>query len=182
MLRTILKYGIIGGLIVGLLMALTIPLVRGTAAEPYGMAIGYLTMLIALSTVFVAIKRRRDHEQGGVIRFWPALVLGLGISFVASLLYALAWEALLPMMGGDFIGEMTAKAIADQRARGVSGEALARFTAQMEQFRRDYANPLYRMSISFTEIFPVGALVSLASAGLLRNRRFLPARRPGAAD
>jgi hypothetical protein len=29
----------------------------------------------------------------------------------------------------------------------------------------------------FVEIFPVGVLVSLASAGLLRNSRFLPARR-----
>jgi hypothetical protein len=38
---------------------------------PWGMAIGYTTMLIALSAVFVAIKRRWD-VQGGVMRFWPA--------------------------------------------------------------------------------------------------------------
>ena len=55
-----------------------------------GMAIGYLTMLIGLSTVFLAVKRRRDADQGGVIRFWPALGLGLAISVVAALVYALA--------------------------------------------------------------------------------------------
>lgn len=176
MLRDILKYGIIGGLIVAALMALSIPLVRGTPAEAYGMAIGYLTMLIALSTVFVAIKRRRDHVLGGVIRFWPAFGLGIGISIVAGILYVLAWEAMLPLLPGDFMGEMIARAIADQKARGMSGEALAQFVAQMEQFRRDYANPFYRMPITFTEIFPVGVLVSLVSAGLLRNSRFLPAR------
>ncbi|HMA49355.1 MAG TPA: VOC family protein, partial [Magnetospirillaceae bacterium] len=43
-------------------------------------------------------------------------------------------------------------------------------------FRRNYANPLYRMTETFTEIFPVGVLVSLICAGLLRNSRFLPAR------
>jgi len=32
------------------------------------------------------------------------------------------------------------------------------------------------MPITFTEIFPVGVLVSLVSAALLRNPRFLPAR------
>jgi hypothetical protein len=31
--------------------------------------------------------------------------------------------------------------------------------------------------MTFAEIFPVGLLVSLASAGLLRNSHFLPARR-----
>jgi hypothetical protein len=72
---------------------------------------------------------------------------------------------------------MIAQMIANEKAKGVSGEALARFIAQMEQFRRDYANPLYRWPITFTEIFPVGVLVSLVSALLLRNARFLPARR-----
>jgi len=32
--------------------------------------------------------------------------------------------------------------------------------------------------MTFIEIFPVGVLVSLVSAGLLRNSRFLPVRRP----
>jgi len=182
MLRDILKYGLIGGIIVGVLMAISIPLVHGSMAEPYAMAIGYLTILIALSAVFVAIKRRRDEALGGIIRFWPAFAMGLGISIIASILYALAWEAILPFMGGDVLGQWIAQSIAEQKAKGVSGEALAKFVAQMEQLRRDYANPLYRIPMSFTEIFPVGVLVSLVSAGLLRNSRFLPARRPLAAD
>ena len=53
---------------------------------------------------------------------------------------------------------------------------LAKFTAEMEQFKVQYANPLYRWPMTFIEIFPVGVLVSLISAALLRNRRFLPAR------
>lgn len=178
MLRTILIYGTIGGLVVGLLMTLSINMVRGTPAEAHGMAIGYLTMLIALSTVFIAIKRRRDIEQGGVIRFWPALLLGLGISLIASLLYAVAWEINLAFMPGDFMGEMIAKMIEAEKAKGASGEALARMVAEWEQFRRDYdGSRVYRMSISMTEILPVGVLVSFVSAGLLCNSRFLPARR-----
>ena len=49
--------------------------------------------------------------------------------------------------------------------------------AQMEAMNRQYANPLYRMPMTFIEIFPVGFLIALASAALLRNPRFLPARR-----
>ena len=175
MLRDILKYGVIAGLIVGILMAATIPLVRNTPAEPYGMAIGYTTMLIALSTIFVAIKRRRD-AQGGVIRFWPAFALGLGISVVAGIIYVIAWDIMLPLLPGDFMGELIADMVETEKAKGLSGEALAKLTADMEQFRRDYANPLYRWPITFTEVFPVGVLVSLVSALVLRNPRVLPAR------
>jgi hypothetical protein len=39
-----------------------------------------------------------------------------------------------------------------------------------------YRNPLYRMPITFIEMFPVGLLVSLISATILRNSRVLPAR------
>jgi hypothetical protein len=47
----------------------------------------------------------------------------------------------------------------------------------MEAFKVQYANPMFRLPMTFAEIFPVGVLVSLVSAGLLRNSRFLPARR-----
>jgi hypothetical protein len=134
-------------------------------------------MLIALSTVFVAIKRRRDIEGGGVIRFWPALGLGLGISVVAGVIYVIAWESATALAHMDFANDYANALIAQQKAKGVSGAQLAAFTAQMDQFKASYANPLYRWPMTFIEIFPVGVLVSLASAGLLRDSRFLPARR-----
>ena len=176
MFNTILKYGSIGGLIVGVpLFAMTVGnlMIHGVM----GMVIGYLIMLIALSTVFIAIKRRRDVELGGVIRFWPAFGLGLAISAVAGIIYVVAWEAALAVSGLDFMGSYVEGLIAQQAAAGVTGEALVKFTAEMRAFAADYANPFYRLPMTFTEIFPVGVLVSLVSAGLLCNRRFLAVRR-----
>jgi hypothetical protein len=46
----------------------------------------------------------------------------------------------------------------------------------MDAFKRQYANPLFRLPMTFAEIFPVGVLVSLVSAAILRNPRVLPAR------
>ena len=61
------------------------------------------------------------------------------------------------------------------KAKGASAEALAKLTADTETFKVQYANPMYRLPMTFAEIFTVGMLVSLVSAGLLRNSRFLPA-------
>jgi hypothetical protein len=179
MLKKILSYGTIAGLIVGIeLFSLTV-LYKGHAPPPYGALVGYLTMLVALSAVFVAIKRHRDQELGGVIGFWPAFGLGLAISAVAGVLYVLAWEAALAVTHSDFAGEYARMLIEAKKAKGVSGDALAAFTAEMERFKLQYANPLYRLPMTFAEIFPVGIVVSLVSAGLLRNSRFLAARRAG---
>jgi hypothetical protein len=181
MLKKILSYGVVAGLMVGVPLSCITLSMSGHTMLRYGMVVGYLIMLIALSTVFVAIKRHRDEDLGGIIKFWAAFGLGLGISFIAGVIYVLSWEAAVAITHVDFASNYARAMIAQQQARGVSGEALAKFTAQMEQFKIQYANPLYRLPMTFAEIFPVGVLVSLASAGLLRNSRFLPARPAGSA-
>lgn len=142
----------------------------------WGMLVGYATMLIGFTTIFVAIKRRRDGPGGGVIGFWPAFGLGLGIAFVAGIIYVAAWELGQALSGADFAAVYSHALIEKQKAAGMSGAELARYSSEMEAFRRSYANPLFRLPLTFAEIFPVGVLVSLVAAALLRNSRFLPSR------
>jgi hypothetical protein len=178
MFRNILTYGTIAGLTVGIpLSVITLGYNGPFAHGMRSMVFGYTIMLIALSAVFLGIKRYRDVDLGGVIGFWRALALGLGISFVAGIFYVAAWETALDISGTDFAGSYAAAMIAQKKAAGVSGAALAKFVGEMNDFKVQYANPLYRLPMTFAEIFPVGVLVSLISAGLLRFNRFLPARR-----
>ena len=177
MLRTILKFGVIAGLVVGGFEVVTFTAFSGMPPLKYGMLIGYTTMLIALSAVFVGIKRHRDVERGGVIGFWPAFGIGLGISFIAGIFYVAAWELVQAMTHMDFATSYSKAIIASETAKGASAESLAALTAEMDAFKVQYADPLFRLPMTFTEIFPVGVLVSLVSAGLLQNSRFMPLRR-----
>jgi hypothetical protein len=177
MFNKILSYGVAAGLIVGIPLSILTVSTSHHRPLAYGYAIGYTTMLVALSLVFVAIKRHRDIDLGGVIGFWTALGLGLAISFVASVIYVVAWESTVAFAHIDFADGYARMLIEQKKASGVTGAALAKFTAEMAQFKAQYANPFYRLPMTFIEIFPVGVLVSLISAGLLCNRRFLPARR-----
>jgi len=174
--RDILKYGVIAGLVVaagmwGTLLAFGKEMPHGML----GMALGYLTMLVALSAVALGIKHHRDVDRGGVIRFWPAFGMGLAISFVAGVFYVLAWEVAQATVVHDFAGNYAASVIANAKVNGADAAALAKLTAQMEAFKIQYANPLFRLPMTFAEIFPVGVLVSLVSALVLRNPRALPA-------
>lgn len=176
MIRTILIYGFIAGLIVA------VPMVAGMVFWPsdkppeHGVLIGYLTMLVALSAVFLGVKHHRDRALGGAIRFLPALGVGLSISLVAGIMYVLGWELALGLTGFDYADLMVRMSVEGAQARGVSGEELEKVRAESEAFAALYRNPLIRMPITFTEILPVGVIVSLITAALLRNSRFLPAR------
>ena len=171
MLRTILAFGAAAGALVVLPMYV-IPANAGWDT----LYTGYLIMILALSLIFVATKRYRDKTLGGVIRFLPALLIGLGVSVVAGLFYVAGWEVSLRLTNFAFVDDYSRAMMAAAHAKGASAARLAKVAAEMATFKAQYANPLYRLPMTFMEIFPVGVLISLLAAGLLRNPRFLPAR------
>ncbi|MEL6875184.1 MAG: DUF4199 domain-containing protein [Pseudomonadota bacterium] len=175
MARTAFVYGIVSGTIVILSMLLGIVTSDGEgfwSSELFG----YLIMLIALSMIFVGIKRHRDQELGGVIRFLPAFGLGLAISAIAAVMYVFVWEMYLLSSDYAFIHQYAAGVIENAKASGVTGDALDQVIADTNQMTENYGKPWYRWPITFLEIFPVGFLISLVSAALLRNPKLLPAR------
>jgi hypothetical protein len=179
MLRTILLFGSAAGLIVAVPMFSLLVIQGHTESSAL---IGYTIMLLALSLVFVGVKRYRDRVLGGVIKFWPALLIGLAISAVAGIFYVVGWEITLALTNYSFLETYPQEMIATAEARGATAAELEAMRAEMAQFSAWYANPLLRVPMTFfVEIFPVGVIVSLISAVLLRNSRFLPARRSPAA-
>ena len=174
--RIIAVYGVIAGtiVIIGMFISITFVADHGTM----GMVAGYLSMLVALLFVFMGVKRYRDVNLGGVITFWKALGVGLGIGLVASLFYILGWEVYMWRTGGTFMTEYIAKSVQDMRAAGKSAAEIAKFSSEMGAMAEQYKNPLFRMALTLTEILPVALLVALVSAALLRKSSFLPATLP----
>ncbi len=163
MQRLILAYGTIVGFVI--IVTMTIGIELGHSQE----WLGYLIMFIAFSMIFVATKRYRDETLGGVIGFGPALLVGLGISSVAGVVYVAIWELYLAVNDYSFI-ETYASSIVEARKAAGAGEAeLAELVSEVEQFRAQYSNPLFRLPMTFLEVFPPGLLVSLGSAAVLRN-------------
>ena len=175
MTRLVFTYGLISGAVIAAAITATI-ISSGGKAPHSSLWLGYLIMLVGLSAILVGVKQYRDDVQGGVIGFWKAFGLGLGIAALASVAYALVWEIYLALTHYAFINEYIEATLARKRAAGVSGTAYQQAASEMEILRREYANPFFRLPMTMVEIFPVGLLVALVSAALLRNPRFLSAR------
>ncbi len=178
MKKIILVYGLIAGAIVGAMLMITMPLYEsGTLHFENGEWLGYTTMVIALSLVFFGVKSYRDNHSGGVITFWNGLKVGMLITLVASLIYALSWEITYNTMKGDFLKLMNEKSIEKMKKEGVSETSMAEAQKKMEDFAVMYKNPIFRFALTLMEIAPVGIVISLLSAGLLRRKEFLPPAR-----
>ena len=172
MFRIMFVYGAIAGIVIIAVMTLGMMMSSGAGSQLQG----YLTMLVVLSLIFIGIKRYRDKELGGVIKFLPALGLGVGSAAVAGVFYVLTWEVSLHLTDFAFVESYKQASIAAYEAKGLTGDALAEKVEGLEAMMANYGNPLYRVPITFLEIFPVGLLVALISAALLRNPKVLPAK------
>ncbi len=150
MQRSMLIYGTIAGLVIIVVNTISLEIGHGQAW------LGLLVMFIAFSTIFVAIKQYRDETLGGVISFGAALLMGLGIATIASVVYVAIWELYLAATDYKFIGDYA---------------GLAKDAAEAERIVIQYSNPLFRLPMTFLEVFPAGVLVSLGSAATLRNHR-----------
>lgn len=175
MLRIALVYGGLAGVIAIGVIAGGIAL-AGEDAGHGSPLMGYLIMLVALSLIFVGVKRYRDRELGGVIKFVPAFLLGLSIAAVAGVIYVIGWEIYLASTDYAFMEQYAAGLIEAKKASGAAAAEIEKLRADMDAMAKNYANPLFRLPITFLEIFPVGLLIALVSAALLRNPKVLPAR------
>lgn len=162
MKKIILTFGIIAGLICGSMFFI---MHSDTPDFEGGMLTGYITMIIALSTIFFATKQYRDKYNEGVINFGKAFQVGIGITLVATMIYVLSWEIYYSNFASDFTDQYLSymkEGLQDKGMTAAEIEAEMAPTAEMMQSYKD--NTLMRMGMTAVEIIPVGLIITLISS------------------
>ena len=80
------------------------------------------------------------------------------------------WELVYFKLAPGFADKYAAYAVEHKKASGASAQEVEAVRQQMEQFKVWYDKPLLNAAITFTEPFPIGLLVTLVSAGVLRRK------------
>lgn len=178
MRRIVLTYGLIAGAIVSAVMATMIAMTRDSIGRllEIGLMVGFGSMVLAFLLVFFGIRRYRDTVGGGAIGFLRAVAVGLLITLVASAVYVLTWQVLYFGFVPDFAERYGEAVVANMRASGASAAAIAAEEAEMARFAMRYRNPLFNSAVTFLEIFPVGLVMTLISAAILRRKPAAGAR------
>lgn len=167
MTKTVLTYGLIAGFIS--LIGIHITLLSSHEDFKNGMLYGYASMLLGLSLIYVAVKSYRDSHNGGVITFGKAFKIGLYITLIASTVYVIIWLIDFFFFIPDFSEKYTAYAISELKASGAPQSEIESKIKGMKTFNEYYKNPFLNALITYTEILPVGLLISVIAAALLKK-------------
>ena len=171
MKKTVLTFGVIAGLIITILMGAT-SLFADRIGFDRAVFVGYTSMLIAFLLVFFGIKSYRDNVGNGEISFGRAFTVGILITLITCAFYVVSWEILYYTVLNDFPEKYGNYLIEQSRASGATPEQIAQKLEEVNQMKALLDNPLLGPAIIFiSEPLPVGLVMTLISAAILRKRR-----------
>ncbi len=173
MKKIVLTFGVIAGVILSVLMVATMPFIDRIGFD-YGLVIGYTSMVVAFLLVFFGIRSYRENVGGGQISFARAFSVGILIVLIASVMYVITWEIIYFNFLPDFGDKYAAYILEQARAAGATPEQLAAETEKMNYMKSMLNNPLFNAAFTLLEPLPVGLVLTLVSAAILRKRHREP--------
>ena len=170
MKKTVLIFGLISGAVAAALMFVTLPFADRIGFER-GLIIGYTTIILSFLLVFFGIRSYRENIGGGAISFGRAFAVGILITLISCICYVVAWEILYFKFMPDFADKYAAHAIEKLKAAGATAAAIQAQMDEAKNLKRILDNPLLNAAATFIEPFPVGLIITLISALILRKRK-----------
>jgi hypothetical protein len=167
--KTILTFGLISGAISSVLMIASVPLMN-RAGFDHGYVLGYTTIVLSLMMTFFGIRAYRDNVGNGHITFGRAFLVGLGITVISCMFYVATWEVIYFNFMPDFMDKYGTHVLQKMQAAGATAAAIQEKSEELNKLKVMYKNPLFNAAMTFIEPFPVGLVITLLSAAILRKK------------
>ncbi len=182
MKKTILTFGLISGALSSLMMVATVPFMDKIGFDQ-GEYFGYTAIVLSFLLVFFGIRSYRDNVGNGQITFTKAFAVGISITLISCIFYVVTWEVLYFNFLHDFMDKYGAYMVEKLKASGASPAAVQTQLRQLKKYKELYENPLFNAAITFIEPFPIGLVITLISAAVLRRKpQSQPAQSPSPAS
>ena len=169
MKRVVLTFGLLSGAVSSAMMIAAVPFADRIGFDRAEI-IGYTSMILSFLLVFFGIRSYRDNVAGGALTFSKAFQIGLLITVVSCLCYVVTWEILYFNFMPDFLEKYSRYMVEHAKAAGATAEAINAQVEQLKDFQKVYNNVFYNAAITFIEPLPVGLVVTLFSAAILKRR------------
>jgi len=168
MKKIVLTYGLIAGLIVAAFLWVGFGTEFGNMET--GPLIGYAIMILAFGLIFIGTKKHRDNHLNGTISFGKAFQVGLGITLVATVIYVTTWMIISETIASEYMTEYTNVAIEKIQSSDLSTEEKELQIKDLKYWDEAYKNPFIKIGFTVLEILPVGLIIALISAFILKRK------------
>jgi hypothetical protein len=170
MKKNVLVFGLLYGLIVTAFMIYSSVNCYYNANFKSNEVVGYAGMLIAASFIYIGIKNYRDKFNNGTITFGKAFKVGLLITLVASTFYVLVWVIEYYVFLPDWMDKYCTHLITEAKATGANQVKMEKTNELVDTYKKIYSNPFYVVLATFVEVLPIGVIVSLICALILKRK------------
>lgn len=167
MRKIVLIFGLIIGTILCVNMVVMVNMMYANTNFKGNDIVGYAAMVILFSLIFFGVRNYRNKQLNGVIPFGKAFKTGALIALVASTMYVIIWLFYYYLFVPDFIDVYTSYVLNNCTAADLPAK-----TAEMANFKEMYKNPLFVILITYSEVLPIGLVVALVSALILKKRNY----------
>jgi len=170
MQKTVLTFGFISGILLSVLMGGSM-LYAAKCGGGGSMLLGYTFMLASFLLIYFGIRSYRDNQLGGQILFGRAFACGILITLLTTACYIVMWEILyFHFMPPHFMDSYFLAEIHKVQSAGLDPATTAAKVAAIQHSQALYQNPFVNAAYTFMEPFPVGLVITLISAALLRRK------------
>ena len=165
MKKIILTFGLIIGVILTAHAVIMMNMIYTNPDFQGNEILGYTKLVLMFSLIYFGIRNYRNNHLNGKISFLKALKTGALICFIASTVYVVLGLLYYKIFIPDFVDVFTEHVI-----RNSPPEEVEATTAQMANFKEMYKNPLFAIFISYMEVLPIGMIVALVSALIVKKK------------
>src|SRR5580704_4037939 len=147
MKKTVLTFGLISGLIISVLMGGSL-LLADKIGPGHSMALGYTIMVASFLLIYC----------------------GILITLITTVCYVAMWEVLYFNFMPHFMDSYFAAQIHKVQSSGLDPATTAAQVAAIQRSQQLYQNPFVNMAYTVMEPLPVGLIITLISAAILRRK------------
>jgi hypothetical protein len=169
MKKTVLTFGLIAGVIISVLMGGSL-LIADKLGSYHSMVLGYTIMVASFLLVYFGIRSYRDNNLAGQISFGRAFACGMLITLITCVFYVAMWEILYFNFMPHFMDSYFAAQIHQVQSAGLDSATAAAKIAAIQHSQQLYQNPFVNIAYTFMEPLPVGFVITLISAAILRRK------------
>jgi hypothetical protein len=169
MRKIIVTFGLISGAISSLMMIAVVTF-GGRIGFDRGAIISNTSIVLSFLMVFVGIRTYRDNLGDGQITFSKAFAVGLSITLISCIVYVVTWEVIYYNFLPGFWDAYGAHLVQKLSASGASPAAVQAKLEQVRKYKELYKNPLFNAALTFIHPFPIGLVITLFSALVLRRK------------
>src|ERR1700677_2564787 len=170
MKKTVLPFGLIAGVIISVLMDGSLLLANKIGSGHNSMLLGYTMMVASFLLIYFGIRSYRDNTLAGKISFGRAFACGILITLITTVCYVATWEVLYFNFMPHFMDSYFAAQIHKVQSSGLDPATTAARVAAIQRSQQLYQNPFVNMAYTFIEPLPVGLIITLMSAAVLRRK------------